>query len=138
MTAACVCDASAALALILRSQETAASVAFGAQLPGNMFVPVHFSIEVRQALTKLERRGVIPEAALDEPLGQLETGLTLGPPLEAHDLARILALARHDRLAFYDAVYLDMAVESGVPLASRDGPLLAAATRLGVPVIDLR
>jgi predicted nucleic acid-binding protein len=103
-----------------------------------MFVPVHFSIEVRQALTKLERRGVIPEAALDEPLGQLETGLTLGPPLEAHDLARILALARHDRLAFYDAVYLDMAVESGVPLASRDGPLLAAATRLGVPVIDLR
>lgn len=123
---------------MLRSQETGASVAFGAQLPGGMFVPVHVLIEVRQALRTLERRGVIPEAALDEPLGQLEIGLTLGPPLEAHDLARILVLARHDRLAFCDAVYLDMAIESGVPLASRDGPLLAAATHRGVAVLDLR
>jgi len=38
----------------------------------------------------------------------------------------------------YDAMYLYLAIEEYAGLASRDGPLLDAARRRGVDVIDLR
>jgi predicted nucleic acid-binding protein len=41
-------------------------------------------------------------------------------------------LAREHGLSSYDASYLDLAVRTGLPLASLDGPLLAAADRFGV------
>lgn len=45
----------------------------------------------------------------------------------------ILALARTQKLSTYDASYLDLAMRLGLPLASRDAPLMRAAARCGVP-----
>jgi predicted nucleic acid-binding protein len=46
-----------------------------------------------------------------------------------------LALARSERLTLYDATYLELAVRRGLPLASKDAALNAAARRLGISAL---
>ena len=46
-----------------------------------------------------------------------------------------LALARSHRLTSYDAAYLELALRRGLPLASRDKALQAAARLEGVPLL---
>jgi predicted nucleic acid-binding protein len=46
-----------------------------------------------------------------------------------------LALARSHRLTSYDAAYLELALRRGLPLASRDKGLQAAARTEGVPLL---
>jgi predicted nucleic acid-binding protein len=48
---------------------------------------------------------------------------------------RVLDLAREERLTAYDAVYLELAMRLGVPLASKDQDLCDAAERVGVIVL---
>ncbi len=43
-------------------------------------------------------------------------------------------LARAHNLSAYDAAYLELASRHGLPLASLDGKLKAAATAVGIPV----
>ena len=54
---------------------------------------------------------------------------------EKRSLANILSLAREQRLTTWDAAYLDLAMTRGVPLASLDADLRAAAKKLGVLVL---
>lgn len=49
----------------------------------------------------------------------------------------ILALARMETLATYDAAYLELAVRRGLPLATKDRALRQAATRNGVGLLPL-
>jgi predicted nucleic acid-binding protein len=51
-------------------------------------------------------------------------------------LGRILQLAREHRLTEYDAAYLDLAMREGLPLATLDNDLLAAARRVGLPELS--
>jgi predicted nucleic acid-binding protein len=44
----------------------------------------------------------------------------------------VLSLARSHNLSAYDAVYLELALRRGLPLASLDGGLKAAAKAVGV------
>jgi predicted nucleic acid-binding protein len=44
-----------------------------------------------------------------------------------------LHLARSHRLSVYDATYLELALRHGLPLATLDDALAAAATAAGVP-----
>jgi predicted nucleic acid-binding protein len=46
----------------------------------------------------------------------------------------VLDLARAERLTAHDAAYLELAMRLGLPLASKDGDLCAAAERVGVEV----
>jgi predicted nucleic acid-binding protein len=46
----------------------------------------------------------------------------------------ILALARQQGLSVYDAAYLDLAMRSGLPLATQDAVLREAAVRCGVKI----
>jgi predicted nucleic acid-binding protein len=134
MPAACVLDASAAMALLSPSQSTEASRAFEDAPPGLMLAPTVFPIEVRHGVLKLERRGSVAAGDLDVALGKLERGIELA----AVDLVRASALAREEALGMYDALYLDLALARGVALASRDAALLDAARRRSVETIDLR
>jgi predicted nucleic acid-binding protein len=62
-------------------------------------------------------------------------------PVSAHAIPAAAALrgtldlARAQRLTTYDAVYLHLAMLSGLPLASQDDDLRAAAGRVGVPLV---
>lgn len=46
------------------------------------------------------------------------------------------SLARLHNLTAYDAAYLDLALRTGVPLATTDGPLRKAALTEGITVLD--
>lgn len=56
----------------------------------------------------------------------------LGPALGG-----IRALGKEQGLASYDASYVELALREGLPLATDDGPMRAAAVRLGVPIVDV-
>ena len=50
-------------------------------------------------------------------------------------LGKISDLADAHALTVYDAAYLELALRTGLPLASRDGDLNRAARRCGVKVL---
>jgi predicted nucleic acid-binding protein len=134
-----VIDASAALAWLVPSQATTASETFrNAAARTDLLAPDAFRLEMRHALVKLERRGLVGPGALDAHLPALESLLTLAPPLGTTDLAGAVALAREERLGLYDALYVQLATARGATLASRDSVLLEAAQRRGAAVEDLR
>ena len=93
-------------------------------------VPGHWWFEVRNALLMGERRGrASPQqtASFLEFLSEFHISIALRPDENA-----VMELARRYRLSFYDAAYLELALREGVPLATFDGDLIAAARAEGV------
>ncbi|MEQ1618468.1 MAG: PIN domain-containing protein [Terricaulis sp.] len=133
-----VIDASAAIAMIAATQATDAISAFAAAPPGPLLAPTHFNLEVRHAMVRLERRGLLAVGRADADLALLESLIAFAPPPDRATFAEALNLARAEALSVYDAVCLDLALRSAAALASRDGALLAAAQRRGLVVHDLR
>lgn len=89
------------------------------------FVPAIWWFEVRNTLIVSERRGrltVADSAAFLRALSRLPVSVDPLPEEE-----RVLTLARRHRLSVYDAAYLELAQREGVPLATLDGQLQAAA-----------
>jgi predicted nucleic acid-binding protein len=136
---AVVVDASAVLAWLVPSQSTPAAEAFrGKATEETLLAPEGFRLEMRHALVKLERRGLVGPAAIDVGLPAVEALLSLTPPPSLSEAASIVALARSEQLGVYDALYLHLAIVRGAALASRDGALLDAAKRRGATLLDLR
>lgn len=133
-----VLDASAALAFLAPSQSTFAAQTFAASMDEPLIVPDLFFLEVRNALLRLERRGLVESKAWELALEQLETTLIGLPPLDANGRHSVVSLARANAISFFDASYLQAAIEENAALVSRDGPLIGAAQALGLKVLDLR
>ena len=89
--------------------------------------------EVRNALIQNERRGRLTAPETERFLDAL-TGVTTSLDEDA-DEYRLLTLARRHRLTVYDASYLELALRRGLPLATLDADLAAAARAEGVPLI---
>ncbi len=138
MSSSCVIDASAAVCNLIRNQATAAADAFFESAQDAWVAPNLMSLEIRNTLVRLERRGLLVEGAADADLMLLESRIVFAPAPGATALVRIAGLARQLVLGVYDAVYLDLAARHGAALASRDAALLGAAERVGVVVNDLR
>ncbi len=98
-------------------------------------VPTLWALEVSNVLIAAERRGAFQPAASDaflRLLAQLPIFIDPSTPLQAG--GRTLDLARAHGLSAYDAAYLELALRSGIPLATRDKALQAAAATAGVEV----
>ncbi len=96
-------------------------------------------LEVASGLRNGERRGRISEADVYRRVDQILAMRIL--PIElANDraLREVMSLAREYRLSVYDAAYLDLAIQQGLPIATLDDGLLAAIPRVGVPLFDPR
>jgi predicted nucleic acid-binding protein len=88
-------------------------------------VPSLWWFEVRNILIVNERRGRIIERQTSAFLGFLTT---LPVAIDRQpDEGNVMALSRRHRLTFYDASYLELAVRSGIALATLDAQLLRAA-----------
>jgi predicted nucleic acid-binding protein len=133
-----VIDASVAVAMIAASQATEAVREFASAAPEHLLAPAHFSLEVRHALLRLERRGVLGGGGADSDLFALESLISFSASPDRATLAETLKLARAETLGMYDAAYLELAMRTSAALASRDKALLEAARRRGVLVHDLR
>jgi predicted nucleic acid-binding protein len=130
-----VLDASTTLAWAIEDERTprAMEVLAGFSAKDEARVPAMWWFEVRNALVVNERRGRLAEAdAADflRGLNRLSVSIDRSP-----DESALLALARRHRLSVYDAAYLELAQREGLPLASFDGPLRAAAAASGVPLL---
>jgi predicted nucleic acid-binding protein len=89
--------------------------------------------EVANGILVAERRGRIAETELPHVQGMLS-----GLPVVLREyeldlvLGAVLSLARLHGLTVYDACYLHLAMVEGLPLATQDTDLRAAAGRTGV------
>ena len=130
-------DVSAVCAWCFEDERTAASEALLARLPEcELCVPALFLWELRNVLLMAERRTRITSADRNRFLAlvvQLDLGIDPADPnVVWHD---VLSLAAQHRLTSYDAAYLELAMRWGLPLASRDNALLAAARSCGLELL---
>ena len=132
-------DASAALAWCFAAEaDTKSEALLERMLDGAVAeVPAVWFLEIANVLAVAERRRALSAADVAE-------AVTLYASLPVHvddadisgrGFGDILALAHAQRLSSYDAAYLDVAMRAGLPLATRDNALKAAARRVGVRLI---
>jgi predicted nucleic acid-binding protein len=128
-----VVDASVAMGWLLQSQANSMTVAVENSLVRDHgWVAHHFGIEVLRTLRGHERRGLITAVTVDNALVRLRE-LPLRQDVEdaLESLETVVALARRHRLRVSDAAYLELALRTGLPLATRDAGLAQAAGRAG-------
>ena len=95
-------------------------------------VPSIWALEVANVLVVAERRRRITPLASATFVRHL-AGLPIVVATGEHDsFDRVLPLARSARLSAYDAAYVALAQETGLPLATQDRAMRVAARRVGV------
>jgi predicted nucleic acid-binding protein len=129
-----VLDASLAASWVVADEQNEAAEALLERVKaGSAGVPDLFWHEMRNILLKVEKQGRSAEGAAESALMTLRQ-LPLTVAVNRGDDV-ILALARTHQLTPYDAAYLDLAVNSGLPLATADRRLAAAAHSQGLPIL---
>ena len=100
---------------------------------GEAVAPAIWPLEVGNVLLVAERKGRLGKADVVRFL-ELVSNLPLFVEQESPKrmLTDIIGLARDLRLSTYDASYLDLAMRSGLPLATQDKLLAKAAKKCGV------
>jgi len=99
-------------------------------------VPSIWPLEVVNVLLVAERKQRITESESVRFLTLLSQ-LPISVEVDRHEemMKDILSLARASGLSSYDAVYLDLAMRKGLPLATLDNKLIEAARKVGVPIL---
>lgn len=133
-----VLDNSVALAWCFEDEQTPSLVRLlESVIEAGCFAPVLWPIEAVNALLVAERRRrITPDkragyihrlAALPVTIDHGEDGLLFGS---------LETLALQHNLTAYDASYLALALRLGLPLATRDRALIAAAQATGVSLVE--
>lgn len=137
MTAGFVIDCSVAMAWLFQDEATPRTSALLKRLAiETAIVPGWWFIEVANVLAMAERKGRISATQSDafaRDISALRIERDDGAPDRAFH--QILALCRSHRLTSYDAIYLDLALRSSLPLATLDEDLRKAAKKLQVDVL---
>ena len=96
-------------------------------------VPVTWGLEVANVIARAEAKAWVTEARSEAFLAMLaEVDIEADPVTFSQALADTLHLARRYKLSAYDASYLELALRTGVPLATLDEDLQKAAKKAGV------
>jgi predicted nucleic acid-binding protein len=124
-----VLDSSVALAWVYREERNDAIAAVFEQVTETgAWVPSLWRLEVANVLEMGVRRGRIDAAFRDATLADFELlPIQSDSETERHAWRSTLRLAERHRLTVYDAAYLELALRRGLPLASLDRELRAAA-----------
>ena len=117
-----------------RPQELAyAGAVLDAMKKASAHVPVTWGLEVANVIARAESRALVTEARSGAFLEMLEgVDIVVDGATFAHALSDTLQLARRYKLSAYDASYLELALRSGLPLATLDDDLQKAARKAGV------
>ena len=135
-----VLDCSIVMAWYFVDERDAYADLVARQLPDRMaFVPMNWPLEVANTLIMGERR----ERSTQAQAARMITYLAAMPILvddetNVHAWTTALSLARGRDLAAYDAAYLELALRRGLPIATLDDQLKAAAKAAGVPLYEVR
>lgn len=100
-------------------------------------VPVLWFLELANGLAVGERRGRIKAAESATFVAMIEElPIVVDQATDRRALHETMALAREHRLTAYDAAYLETAMRLGIPLATGDPSLAAAASLVGVALLN--
>lgn len=98
-------------------------------------VPSIWALEVANVIAKAESRGLVTEARAQAFITLLERlNVAEDMATASQALGETLNLARRNKLSSYDAAYLELALRTGLPLATLDADLAKAAKKAGVPL----
>jgi predicted nucleic acid-binding protein len=134
-----VLDASVALAWLLDDPVPAYALDVKRSLgKTRALVPPLWTLEVANTLAVGERRGNLTSDQVVHSMSLVERllGETIEMTAAVVSFRQILSTARSLRLTAYDAVYLETARSEGVPLATLDRALRAAAAKAGVDLLS--
>jgi predicted nucleic acid-binding protein len=132
-----VIDSSLAAAWLFADEVTSETEALLDALEnGRGLVPTLWHFELTNMLVQAERRKRLGSDDASALLGFIDS-LPIETDSEAPASRRrdVWVLARRHKLTSYDAVYLELAIRAGLPLATRDQDLIRAATECGVSVL---
>ena len=104
-----------------------------------LVAPWLWRLEVVNAILVRQRRRALTEAQASRLLHLIDelTIDLIGEPA-ARTANALAQTARPHQLSAYDAVYLDLAVQLGLPLLTRDNNLRRASERVGVKLVSER
>jgi predicted nucleic acid-binding protein len=98
-------------------------------------VASHWGLEVANGLMVAERRGRVSAAEAHRQASVLlALPIAVDPMSRARPLESVRRLGRAHELTSYDAAYLELAVRYGIPIATLDDQLRAAAVEEGVTI----
>ncbi|HTZ99507.1 MAG TPA: type II toxin-antitoxin system VapC family toxin [Candidatus Aquilonibacter sp.] len=137
MSAAFVLDCSIAMAWLFRDEATPKTAALLTRLESETaLAPAWWFIEVTNVLALAERRGRITPAQSDAFIADLgKLGIERDDEAPNRAFTNLLTLCRVHRLTCYDAMYLDLALRRGLPLATLDDDLRKTAKNLGLRLL---
>ena len=107
-------------------------------LNGNRgIVPSLWHLEMANSIVVAERRRILPASDVDLALREIEqlVGLALETDFTFVSVRQACGQARSLNLSAYDAAYLNLAKVEGLPLATLDNQLRAAAKQSGVQIL---
>jgi predicted nucleic acid-binding protein len=98
-------------------------------------VPVHWHLEIANALLTAERRKIL-QRELSAVLADI-SALTafIETDALADDIGTLVSIGQSQQLTAYDAAYTALALRLNVALATQDSAMIAAARRLQIPIL---
>ena len=131
-----VIDASITIAWILPDEHSdLARTVRDRVLAEGAVVPSIWTLEVTNILVMAQRRARTDAASVTQALALLQQLPVTVVPGSLDDFDAVAAAARDHKLTAYDAAYLALARREGLPLATLDRELAAAAKAVGVAVV---
>lgn len=115
-----VVDSSILVQAVIREEYSEAAISIVNQLKA-IYAPQLLLYEVGSALTMLARKGLITEKEALEKFEAIHLIPTLN--IQEPTLKEAVNLAVKLKLSFYDATYLTLAIETGLPLITADKEL---------------
>lgn len=132
-----ILDSAMAVCWLFEEEWTEASLSVLDQvIATGAIVPSLWKLEIANVLRMAVRRGRCDEPFVDRSLRRLgDLVIAIDDQTDEQAWDATLPLARSQSLTVYDAAYLELAIRLGLPLATGDRELIAAAQRLGVIVL---
>jgi predicted nucleic acid-binding protein len=135
-----VLDASVALAWLVDDPAPSYAIQISDAMASGKgaLVPSLWILEMANGLHMAERRGKLTSAEVDYGLSRLEAVIAAGIEVDSlggPTIREAFTPARSHQLTAYDAVYLELARREGLPLATLDKRLRAAAAKAGIPAM---
>lgn len=97
--------------------------------------PPLLTLEIANVIAKVEAKGMVTEANSQHYLSLFgRLNIVMDETSATHALGSILNLARRYKLSAYDASYLELALRTGLPIATLDADLAKAVQAAGVAV----
>jgi predicted nucleic acid-binding protein len=135
-----VLDASIALAWFLDDPVATYAVRVRQDLLGGIraVVPALWHLEMANGLAVAERRKILSSADVVRSLMDIEqlSAQALDTVTDLVSVREALETARGFQLSAYDAVYLELARDEAIALATLDKSLRSAATKAGVELVS--